>query len=116
MVKLLKDAKTVWEEEGVDIQILDLWSDPAIKNLTGNAYIKYMADGNHPTKAGYLELWTPKFEAFLKRILPAVQPEPDIEIEPGQEDAQESDQDTVQQEDESLEEGLQEELPDALTP
>lgn len=96
MVQILKDAKAVWADEGVNIEILDLWSDSGIKNLTGNAYIKYMADGNHPTKAGYLELWTPRFETFLKMILPRTQQEPEQQMEPEQVQDQKFEQQSTQ--------------------
>lgn len=108
MVSLLNEAKAAWNHEGVDIAILDLWSDSAIKNLYGDAYVLYMnCDANHPTKAGYLQLWTPRFEKFLLNLIELEvnveeqQPEPQIEEEQLQ---QEEQQPQEQPEEQQLEE------------
>ncbi|MBO4355972.1 MAG: SGNH/GDSL hydrolase family protein [Clostridia bacterium] len=59
MVDRLYELQEKW-----DIGILDFWNDPDSK-LTNSQKNKYMSDSIHPTAAGYLEWWTPKFEEFL---------------------------------------------------
>ena len=45
--------------------ILDFWNDEEANRLDKAQYAKYMNDPVHPTGAGYLEWWTPKFEEYL---------------------------------------------------
>ena len=56
-------------EKGGKIKVLDLWNDPDMNTVSPEDYKLYMADPIHPTKAGYLEWWTPKFIAFLNENL-----------------------------------------------
>ena len=56
-------------EKGGKIKVLDLWNDPDMNTVSPEDYKLYMADSIHPTKAGYLEWWTPKFIAFLNENL-----------------------------------------------
>lgn len=71
MRKLLYDIQAKWNADGVErIKIIDIWSESSITNLSGNAFILYMADANHPKKAGYLEQWTPIFEKYLRLWMP----------------------------------------------
>lgn len=51
------------------IRVLDLWNDPEMNAVSKEDYDLYMADPIHPTKAGYLKWWTPKFIAFLRENL-----------------------------------------------
>ncbi|MBR2121424.1 MAG: SGNH/GDSL hydrolase family protein [Lachnospiraceae bacterium] len=62
------DAILKMEQEG-KIKVLDLWNDPEMNAVSPKDYELYMADPIHPTKAGYLKWWTPKFIAFLKNNL-----------------------------------------------
>lgn len=48
-----------------DIGVIDLYSDADFNDISAEAYELYMADSIHPTKAGYLEWWTPKMEEYL---------------------------------------------------
>lgn len=45
--------------------LIDLYTDEAFNQITEEQRALYMADAIHPTKAGYLEWWTPKMEAYL---------------------------------------------------
>lgn len=47
------------------IGILDLYYDKDFCALTEAERALYMSDAVHPTKAGYLKWWTPKFEEYL---------------------------------------------------
>lgn len=51
-----------------DIGVIDLWNDPDMNAVSGDDYDFYMNDSIHPTQAGYLKWWTPKFEAYLAEI------------------------------------------------
>lgn len=50
----------------LDIKVLDFWNDEKINRLTKENMDRYMADPIHPTKEGYLELWTPAVELFIQ--------------------------------------------------
>ena len=63
MIELLKDIQQKW-----NIEVLDLWNDEEMNRVSKEDYSLYMANGIHPTKAGYREWWTPKFEEKLKDI------------------------------------------------
>ncbi len=52
-----------------DIEMIDLWHSSRVNSLTPEQTALYRNDGVHPTKAGYLEWWTPVFERQLSRIL-----------------------------------------------
>lgn len=49
------------------IGIIDLWNDAEMRAVSPADYARYMDDPIHPTRAGYVEWWTPKFEAFLSK-------------------------------------------------
>lgn len=51
-----------------NIEILDLWHDEAMNEVSKEDYGLYMVNGIHPSKAGYREWWTPKFEEKLKEM------------------------------------------------
>ena len=55
--------KQIQAEHGVGV--IDLYTDEAFNNITEEQRSLYMADAIHPTKAGYLEWWTPKMEEYL---------------------------------------------------
>lgn len=48
-----------------DIGIIDLYFDKDFNDITDEQRKLYMADKVHPTRAGYLEWWTPKMEEYL---------------------------------------------------
>ena len=60
MVSLLPQLKEKW-----DITIIDLWNDADFNVITAKQRELYMDDTIHPTKAGYLEWWTPRMEPVL---------------------------------------------------
>jgi lysophospholipase L1-like esterase len=60
MVDRLNELAAVW-----DIGVLDLWNDEGFNNTTKDQRKLWMKDETHPTKAGYLEWWTPAVEQFL---------------------------------------------------
>lgn len=47
------------------VGIIDLFTDTGFNDITEEQRSLYMADKIHPTKAGYLEWWTPKMEQEL---------------------------------------------------
>ncbi len=47
------------------IGVIDLYTDTAFNDITNEQHELYMADKIHPTKAGYLEWWTPKMEQYI---------------------------------------------------
>ena len=52
-------------QEKYDIGIIDLYNDKEFNSITEDQRTLYMADNIHPTKAGYLQWWTPMFEKVL---------------------------------------------------
>ena len=52
-----------------DIGVIDLYTDEEFNNITDQQRSLYMADPIHPTKAGYLEWWTPKMEEYLYQFV-----------------------------------------------
>ena len=62
MVAALLQLKEKW-----GIGVIDLWDDQEMTALVGtDQYNVYMSDKIHPTLEGYVEWWTPKFEAYLE--------------------------------------------------
>jgi len=66
MVALLHEIADIW-----DITVIDMWSDKSFSAITGEQHALYMADHIHPTRAGYLEWWTPYMEPYLYAALNA---------------------------------------------
>lgn len=64
MIELLYQIQQKW-----DIGIIDLWNDADMNAVSADDYALYMANGIHPTRAGYQLWWTPKFEAYLSKAL-----------------------------------------------
>ena len=64
MVDLLLKIREKW-----DIGVIDLWNDADMNDVSEEDYDLYMVNGIHPSRAGYLEWWTPKFEAYLSEYL-----------------------------------------------
>lgn len=63
LVTLLYEIQKKW-----DIDLIDMWNDEAFNDISEEARDLYMADSVHPTKAGYLQWWLPKFEEELSKI------------------------------------------------
>lgn len=63
MVDMLYALSEKW-----DIGIIDLWNDPEMTAVSREKYALYMHDPIHPTQAGYLLWWTPKFRESLHRL------------------------------------------------
>lgn len=64
MVDLLLQIQEKW-----DIGVIDLWNDAEMNAVSKEDYNLYMVDGVHPSRAGYRDWWTPKFEAYLTEYL-----------------------------------------------
>lgn len=64
LVSLLLEIQAKW-----DIGVIDMWNDTVFNDITDDERTLYMADNIHPTRAGYREWWTPKFESFLYEYL-----------------------------------------------
>lgn len=60
MVEALLQLQKKW-----GIGVIDLWNDPAMNAVYEADYALYMYDSIHPTQAGYLTWWTPKFQQCL---------------------------------------------------
>ncbi len=63
MVNLLYEIQDKW-----GIIILDLWNDEDMNAVSEEDYKLYMANGIHPTRAGYRDWWLPKFEELLYTV------------------------------------------------
>lgn len=64
MVALLPQLKEKW-----GVSVIDLWNDTAFNAITAEQRELYMDDAIHPTKAGYLEWWTPIVEPALYKVI-----------------------------------------------
>ena len=47
------------------IGVIDLYTDTEFNDISSEQRSLYLADKIHPTKAGYLEWWTPKMEQYI---------------------------------------------------
>lgn len=63
MVDSLKKIAQKW-----DVVIIDLYDDASFNDISEEDYSLYMSDRVHPTRAGYREWWTPKFEEALRAV------------------------------------------------
>ena len=64
MVERLAHLQEKW-----DIGIIDLWNDAEMNAISDKEYDLYMGDKIHPSRAGYKNWWTPKFETSLTKLL-----------------------------------------------
>jgi len=64
MVKALLELQDKW-----NIGVIDLWNDTEMNAISDKDYKLYMNDKIHPTQAGYLLWWTPKFQEYLYEYL-----------------------------------------------
>lgn len=60
MLELLDQVAAKW-----DIEVIDLYRDETFNDISEDDLDLYMSDTTHPTKAGYRDWWTPKFEEKL---------------------------------------------------
>lgn len=60
MIAILDEIQAKW-----DIGVIDLFRDEEFNNVTAEELELYMYDPTHPTRAGYRDWWTPKFEEKL---------------------------------------------------
>jgi len=60
MVKTLYEIAAKWH-----IHVIDLFNDKAFNQISDKKRHLYMQDDVHPTRAGYRNWWTPKFEEAL---------------------------------------------------
>lgn len=64
MISALHQIETKWS-----ISVIDLYNDTDFNNITDEQRALYMTDNVHPTKAGYRDWWTPKFEECLSGLI-----------------------------------------------
>ena len=65
MVQLRLEIQKKW-----DIGVIDLFNNPDMTAIYGTElYNSYMFDEVHPTRAGYVEWWTPVMDAGLIEYL-----------------------------------------------
>lgn len=64
MIDLLYELQQKWQ-----FTVLDLWHDEDMNRVTKKEYRLYMANGIHPTRAGYRDWWLPKFETALASVM-----------------------------------------------
>lgn len=60
MVEALIEIAELYE-----VGVIDLYTDVEFNAISDEERALYMADSIHPTRAGYLEWWTPRFEEYL---------------------------------------------------
>ena len=66
LVAQVNDVVKKWQAAGYDVDVIDLYNDEAFNGAVTDEYYKWCtSDPIHPKKAGYLNWWTPYFEAFL---------------------------------------------------
>lgn len=64
LVNLLVELSEKW-----DFALLDLWHDRDFNDLSREERALYMNDSVHPTRAGYLLWWLPRFEKALTEAM-----------------------------------------------
>lgn len=64
MVDALLEIAQKWQ-----IDVIDLWNDQEMRNISAKDYVLYMRDMVHPSRLGYNEWWGPKFRQFIKDSL-----------------------------------------------
>ena len=63
MLALLDQVEEKW-----GVEVIDLYRDEAFNDISDEDKDLYMSDTTHPTKAGYRDWWTPKFEEKLASL------------------------------------------------
>lgn len=70
LIQLAHEVADKWNAiEGYEVHVIDLYNDEAFNSITDAQFQLYMRDPIHPRKAGYLEWWTPYFEAVFMETL-----------------------------------------------
>ncbi|MDL2301078.1 SGNH/GDSL hydrolase family protein [Lachnospiraceae bacterium OttesenSCG-928-D06] len=64
MVDTLLSLQEKW-----DITVIDFWNDSQVNETIKDNYLLYMSDTVHPTKAGYLEVFTSAMQQTLYELL-----------------------------------------------
>ena len=64
MVELLLSIQKKWQ-----IDVIDLWNDIEMNQVSPENYKRYMSDPIHPLRDGYREWWLPKFEEGITLAL-----------------------------------------------
>ena len=64
MVDLLLNLQVKW-----GFEVLDMWNDGGLNSINRKTRRLFMANGIHPTRAGYRDWWTPQFEYKLNEVL-----------------------------------------------
>ncbi len=66
LVEQVKEIAKKWYDDGYEVKVIDLYGDESLNAAVTDEYYKWCtSDAIHPKKAGYLNWWTPYFEAFL---------------------------------------------------
>lgn len=65
--RLVDEVKKLESKWG--ITVLDFYHDADMTAIAPQDYANYMKDAVHPKQMGYLEWWTPKFEAHLEKVI-----------------------------------------------
>ena len=66
LVGQVKEIAKKWYDDGYEVKVIDLYGDEDFNAAVTDEYYKWCtSDPIHPKKAGYLNWWTPYFEAFL---------------------------------------------------
>ena len=66
LVEQVKEIAQKWYDDGYEVKVIDLYGDEDFNAAVTDEYYKWCtSDPIHPKKAGYLNWWTPYFEAFL---------------------------------------------------
>lgn len=64
MVDALNELKSKW-----NIDVIDLWNNKSMQNISDNDRKTYMIDEIHPTRRGYREWWTPVIRRQLEKYI-----------------------------------------------
>ena len=67
MVTQLNQVQAKWKDEW-PVYVLDLWNDAQVNAKLASNPELYMSDAIHPTKAGYLDLYTPGMADLLDSL------------------------------------------------
>jgi len=80
MVRLLWELQAKW-----GVHVIDLYYDKSFNEITEAQRNLYMFDAIHPTKAGYMLWWMPKFEKELRKIFSGSDSGNPFVVKPGEE-------------------------------
>ncbi len=70
LVDEVLEIADAWTNAGFEVGVIDMYHDDDFNKLASGTYFDWaMSDGVHPHNAGYLQWWTPYFQAFLENHL-----------------------------------------------